>query len=67
MSEGDLRRLVIPRKDLWSLVAVSAPALTRSLRQVIYAIISLTLNTYRLASINQSPKPINHVKAGRTS
>jgi len=66
MSEGDLARLVIPRKDLWSLVAVSA-ALTRSLRQIIYAIISLTLNTYRLASINQSPKPINHVKAGRTS
>ena len=66
MSEGDLRRLVIPRKDLWSLVAVSA-ALTRSLRQIIYAIISLTLNTYRLANINQSPKSINHIEAGRTS
>lgn len=66
MSEGDLRRLVISRKDLWSLVAVSA-ALTRSLRQIVYAIISLTLNTYGLANINLSPKPISHVEAGRTS
>lgn len=66
MSEGDLRRLVISRKDLWSLVAVSA-ALTRSLRQIVYAIISLTLNTYGFANINLFPKPINHVEAGRTS